>query len=344
MAINFWEQIDLLASQKILNIVLIAHVREPRGYINTTQLQCTETERFSVEEFNEIYQGIVNAGYFVQSIYFNEIDFINDYFEHPDRYRNSLVFTLARNGLGDNKKTLIPSFCEMLGLRYTTSPSLSCAMARNKYYFSTLLNSHNVPVPQSWLHTDNGKWLNGSPAYGKRVICKPSSESASQGIDASMVTQYSSETKRILTNKNYIVQEYIEGYECEVPIFKVADAVYVFPPVGINLGDNKILDAYASEHNQYSFYKLDAHFPPEVISNIQAIAEKAFRLLQMDIYGRIDFRITPDGRPYIFDVSTTPYTTKHSSFAYAFQQLGFEYSDIYRAIISAALMRKTGAN
>lgn len=337
---KFWEQIHVPMSQAILNVVLIAHVREPRGHMNLIQLQCSETERFSIEEFNEIYQGIVTAGYFVQAIYFNEIDFISDYIEHPDRYKNSLIYSLARNGLGDNKKTIIPSFCELLGLKYTTSPSLSCALARNKYYFSTLFDTHSVPVPKSWLFTGEGTWVNGTPEEGMTVICKPVSESASQGVSESRIISASPTLENTLLGTSYIVQEYIKGVECEVPVFKVGDTVYVSPPIGIDLYGKNILDEDASDNNQYGFFLLEEHFPSEVITTIQTAAERAFRLLQMDVYGRIDFRITSDGKPFVFDVSTTPYTTKHSSFAWAFNHLGFEYCDIYRAIISAALMRK----
>lgn len=340
MTLNFWEQVHVPNPQTVLKVVLIAHVREPLGHMNTAQLQCSQTERFSIEEFNEIYQGIVTAGYFVQAIYFNELDFINDCIEHPEYYKSSLIYTLARNGLGDNKKTIIPSFCELLGLRYTTSPSLSCALARNKYYFSTLFNAHQLPVPKSWLLTDRGVWINGTPADGTKVICKPVSESASQGINESMIFAASTKMCSHLLGASYIVQEYIEGSECEVPVFKVGEAVYVFPPIGINLQGKHILDEDASEHNQYSFYLLSKCFAHEVVTAVQEAAERAFRLLQMDVYGRIDFRIAPNGNAFIFDVSTTPYTTKHSSFAYAFKQLGFEYCDIYRAVISAALSRE----
>jgi D-alanine-D-alanine ligase len=336
---KFWEHPQVTISSTLLNVVLIAHVREPRGYINNTQLQCSEIERFSIDEFNEIYQGIVAAGYFVQAIFFNEIDFINSYIEHPEDYKSSLIYTLARNGLGDNKKTIIPSFCELLGLKYTTSPSLSCALARNKYYFSTIFNAHNVPVPKSWLHTDMGTWLNGAPDNGTKVICKPASESASQGITESKIITASPDLDTKLYNKSYIVQEYIEGSECEVPVFKFGNTIHVFPPIGIDLKGKNILDEAASDNNQYDFYPLEKYFSLDTVTTIQKITERAFRLLQMDVYGRIDFRITKNGQPYIFDVSTTPYTTKHSSFAYAFKQLGFEYEDIYRAVISAAIIR-----
>lgn len=337
---KFWEQYSIPIEQSMLNIVLIAHVCEPRGYENIDQLQCSETERFSINEFNEIYQGIVSAGYFIQSIYYNEIDFINDYLEHPKRYKNSLIYTLARNGFGDNKKTIIPSFCELVGLRYTSSSSLSCALARNKYYFSTLFCAHNIPVPKSWLHTEKGLWISSAPDKGTKVICKPTSESASQGVNESKIIDFSIEQYSNRANKNEIVQEFIEGFECEVPVFKVKDTVYVFPPIGIDLQGKQILDEIASEHNQYGFYPLEEKCSYNIVNNIKIISEKAFRLLQMDVYGRIDFRITQEGEPFIFDVSTTPYTTRHSSFAYAFEQLGLDYCDIYRAIVSSALLRK----
>ncbi len=338
--LKFWEQVQVPISQAELNIVLIAHVREPRGYMNISQLQCSEIERFSIDEFNEIYQGIVSAGYFVQAIYFNEIDFINDYIEHPSHYKNSLIYTLARNGIGNNKKTIIPSFCELVGLRYTTSSSLSCALARNKYYFSSLFDAHNIPVPKSWLYTENRIWINGTPENGTKVIYKPTSESASQGISESKIDIFSAELSTNQLSASHIVQEYIEGSECEVPIFKVGDTVYVLPPIGIDLRGKNVLDEYASDHNQYGFYQLEKRFSSETVATIKKSAERAFRLLQMDVYGRIDFRISQNGQPFIFDVSTTPYTTKHSSFAYAFELMGFEYHDIYCAIISAALMRK----
>ena len=228
----------------------------------------------------------------------------------------------------------------MIGLRYTTSSSLSCALARNKYYFSSLFNAHNVPVPKSWLYTENKTWLNGTPETGTKVICKPSSESASQGISESKIIEFSTEQSVNLSSASHIVQEYVDGFECEVPIFKVRDTVYVLQPIGIDLKGKSILDEDASEHNQYGFYQLDKYFSSKTVDAIQKSAERAFRLLQMDVYGRIDFRITQNGEPFIFDVSTTPYTTKHSSFAYAFELLGFEYCDIYRAIISSALMRE----
>lgn len=323
----------------ILNIILLANVQEPRGHINSAQLQCSDAERFSIDEFNEIYQGIVNAGYYIQAVYYNEYDFMEDYLRLPERFRNCLIYCLSRNGIGDNKKTIIPAFCELVGLNYSCSSSLSCALCRNKYYFTMLFLSHGIPAPKSWLLTEDGTWLNNAPPDGMKVICKPCSESASQGINNSGIFFASSNSFSKLARANYIVQEYIEGEECEVPIFKFGTSIKVLSPVGIDLGDQKIMDEKISEEYKYTFYNLYDTQSKDTINAIKQYAEKAFRLMKMEVYGRIDFRISPSGNPYIFDVSTTPYTIYHSSYAFAFKQMGLHYSDIYQAIISAALRR-----
>lgn len=135
------------------------------------------------------------------------------------------------------------------------------------------------------------------------------------------------------------MQEYIDGEECEVPIFKIGNSIKILPPVGIDLGKRKILDEQSSAENSYDFYCLRDTQPQQTLDQICNYAKKAFNLLQMNVYGRIDFRISSEGKPYIFDVSTTPYTTRHSSFAFDFNQMNFQYSDIYHAIITAAVNR-----
>ena len=338
--IAFWEDANYRIHKEYVNIILIAHVVSPRGNINKNQLQCSRTERFSLEEFNEIYQGIVSAGYFVQTVYYNELDFISDYIKNPEKFKNSFIYNLSRNGLGNNKKTIIPAFCELTGLNYSCSQSFTCALCRNKYFFTELLEQHNILTPKSWLLKEDGEWAKNAPIDGTNVICKPNSESASQGVDQSKIFHASSSAFSKLYGHEYIVQEYIEGAECEVPIFKCGNSVMVFPPVGIDLGDNSILNETLSATYSYGFYSIADVYSSDTVKKIISSAKDAFLLLQMNTYGRIDFRIDKNGVPYIIDISTTPYTTKHSSFAFAFSKQGFHYSDIYEAVIASALYGK----
>lgn len=337
---RFFTSHEMRISKESIKIILVAHVFEPRGKVNEQQIQCSRLEWFSIEEFNEIYQGIVNAGYFISYTFFNELDLINKYFQDPSQFEDSVIFNLARNGIGNNKKAVLPAFCELVGLCYTSSSSFSCSLCRNKYYFSTLLEAHNVPVPKTWLQMDDGKWMNTSPPNDTIVIYKPCSESASQGITSKNVIKYSGQ--EIYKNGNSLVQEYIAGYECEVPIVELDHCLYTLPPVIIDLKNNTIMDEYTSDNYSYGFLDASCILQPNTILLIEKYAEKAFRLLDMRNYGRIDFRINQNNEPYIFDVSTMPYTIKHSSFAFAFKKIGLNYCDIYSSIITAAISNNSG--
>ena len=48
--VPFWTKEENKVNKNVLNIILLAHVQQPRGYVNNSQLQCSETERFSIEE------------------------------------------------------------------------------------------------------------------------------------------------------------------------------------------------------------------------------------------------------------------------------------------------------
>lgn len=322
-----------------LDIVLVAHVLTPRGYDNPLQLNCSPTEHFTAEEFNEIYTGIVNAGFFIRLVFFNELDFIKNITANSADYKKSVVFNLCRNGLGSNKKTVVPALCDLLGVVYTSSGAGACALARNKLLFSSLLLANGQPCPVSG--KAYGDFANRLPDMAQ-VIRKPIYESASQGIgNKSLYTV--SELKTHPLHQNIMFQEYINGFECEVPVFKINDKVISLSPVGILFTGNKqtgILSYAESMENEYGFYPLKQILPIETCIKIQNTAKEVFTLLGMAVYGRIDFRISKETHShFVIDIATTPYITKHSSFNYAMQQAGYRYEDIFNIIVGAALQR-----
>ncbi len=334
-------------SQNVCEIILLTHVDSPRGHDNNLQIHCAINEYLRIDEFNEIYMGIVNAGFFIKNVYFNELDFIQSYFSNSTTFdKNTIVFNLARNGVGTSKKTLIPAFCDLVRLKYTSSNSFGCSLARNKSVFSPLLREKGIQVPSCFYYKGNGEWTDDNiPNQQQVLLVKPASESASQGInEKSIITlaEFSNCQLDGLVNQfsnGVIFQEYISGYECEVPVFKIQDEIIVCEPVQIVFKNKEtsILTADDSDNNDYGFKNLSESVSKSTIDNIKNIAKSAFEILQLDNYGRIDFRLNDNETPYIIDVSSTPYITIHSSFNHAFANLGLNYSDIFIAIIAPKL-------
>lgn len=317
-------------------IVLVAHVLSPRGHDNLIQQNCSETEHFTVQEFNEIYQGVVDAGFFIKKIFFNEIEFIKDLIADPKEYSSTVVFNLCRNGTGMNKKSVLPAICDLLGIKYTSSDAGQCSLSRNKWLFTSCLDANGIKCPISGFE---GKGLSGRLPDTAKVICKPNNESASQGIDSNSIVQLKEAISKY--SGKILIQEYIDGYECEVPIFCTKDQCFAMPPVGISFSTNKItgiLSYTDSLDSNYNFYALSDILSNNICETIMVDAERVFNILGLQRYGRVDFRIDKNTyQHYVIDIATTPYVTKHSSFAFAVAQCGGNYTDIFRLIFAAAL-------
>lgn len=325
--------ITLNGKREALEIVLVAHVLTPRGHKNSVQINCSATEHFTISEFEEIYQGIVLAGFFVRSVFFTEIEFICDCTNNPKAYENTIVFNLCRNGSLANKKTVVPSICDLLGIQYTSSGASQCALARNKCLFSKLLKQEGIRCPVTSLNLEE---IQAQLSNNELIISKPNTESASQGVHENNIVPVSEAT----SDGNTLLQQYIDGYECEVPIIQLNDEFIVFPPVGISYNGAYfgILSYETSLNNDYEFYSLLDVLSEDTCKKIMEDAVKTFSLLGLSKYGRVDFRVDKNThKHYVMDISTTPYITKHSSYSFAFEKMGLKYNDIFSLVVAAAL-------
>jgi D-alanine-D-alanine ligase len=70
-----------------------------------------------------------------------------------------------------------------------------------------------------------------------------------------------------------------------------------------------------------------------------AIAEMAFRTLDLSGIGRVDFRVTEGGQPLVIEVNCKPHITKHSSFSVALGAAGCSGVDLAKFLVGAAVER-----
>lgn len=328
--------------QNIEKIILVANVRNKKPLNNNFIFNEADiSEQFSEEEYHQIIQGIKLSGFNLNLIYYNEIDLIKDIINKKIETNNTLIYNLIRNGHIYSRKCLMPAFLEFINLPYTCSNSLTVSLCRNKYYVMKLLQSHDIRVPETYLYKNNNEIL---PNIKFPIIIKDIMGAASTGMSNDSIVFRNKEFNKKITlarskmNENLVLQQFIEGMECEVPVFIYKDDIIVMEPVGIGIegkkhANNSILTYECSYNYDYDFFPLENEISKEILNEIKQLALKATKLLKIKNYGRIDFRISKEGTPYIIDISTTPYTTIHSSFAFAFKSNGLPYEKIYQSII-----------
>ncbi|MDR5000453.1 ATP-grasp domain-containing protein [Brevibacillus parabrevis] len=333
--------------QKKYQIALVCNSRSKTRPINHQQVEFSDNnEFFSDEEYDEIFSAIQSSNFYVDT-YFNELTFITKTLEESYFRNNKLVYNLSRNGSHVGKKSLIPSFCDLMGIPYTGSNAFVTSLCRAKYTYTKYLEAHNIATPKTWIYFGEEKWLNQEPpALETKVIIKPMHESASIGLDTNSVFVFDEAMLAMLEElylskkEPILLQKFIEGYECEIPLF-ISDKVYAMEPVGISINGKRKLNydflTYThSYENNYGFYSLADELSASKIALVKEYALQIGKLTNLTNYGRIDFRITDNGDPYLIDIATSPYTIKHSSFAYSFNKLQLAYEDIYPTIINLA--------
>lgn len=296
-------------------------------------------EFFSREEFAEISSAIYNIFGFVK-VFYSEVEFVKYVIENTIDIDNTIVFNFSRDGIHEGKKSLIPAFCDLFGIKYTGSNAFVISLLRNKYVFSNFLYQLGVPVPNTCIYDKELGFISGLPTKGKKII-KCVNESASIGLTNSNIIEIKDTTpyekivhimNTMKTNK-VLIQDYIEGDECEVLVLKYKQHYYALDPIMLKIPNSPIITSSISNSYDYEFCLLSDNYNKELCNKIYKCAEKAAALLNIKTYARFDFRIDSDKNYLLFDIAGTPYTIKHSSINYIFKKYGLSYQDIYKTIV-----------
>lgn len=287
-------------------------------------------ECFTDKEYTEIVNAFLELDIDFE-VFFNELEFIEAIINKRIFKDNLIVFNFARNGIKEGKKSLIPSFCDLLKISYTGSNAFVQSLCRNKYIYSILLHQLGISVPKTYAVAPNLEWLdNRIPDNLTNVIIKPISESGSIGISNKIIDfkHLNINELKFIHNQPMLIQEFIFGEEVECPFYVLNRKVIHLPAVKLLLNDKQFLTTQNSANNNYKFELYNNY-----CTSLQSIVENVVSVLNITGYGRIDFRITETGEAYLFDIATMPFLCEHSSFTFAMKSLGLRNADIFKIIL-----------
>jgi len=337
-------QLHLHAGQ--LAVFLVANIKDVTvvhdDYLGFSVQNDYMTERV----IREIIQSLRDIGCYVE-LFIGEDAFIQAILSGAvERVHrpHKLVFNLAQSGTGPARKSLIPCFCNLHALPYCNSDGHVVALLRHKYHATSILRDHGLRLPRTWLFQQDGEWLNGDrPPDGLKVIVKPTYEAACIGLSRDCVRPSDAEldvfagARARLMRQPLTVQEFIQGYDVDVPVYYVPDA---FAPMAAgvsvggrrNLGDD-FLDYDTLTNRSYDFFDF-SEISPSAADAMCRAAERAARVLGIRGYGRIDFRIAESGEFFLIDMQTMPDIHGQSSVQFVFASAMASAQDVYPALLA----------
>src|SRR5215467_5252882 len=255
----------------------------------------------------------------------------------------SLVF-LALHGPGGEDGS-IQGFLETLGIPYTGSGIQASAVGMHKETTKTMLAAHGISVPAG-IVVKRGEKISSAQALRKGklrwpVVVKPASEGSTIGVTIVKKPALWNEALTLAHkyDRDAMIEAYIPGHEVTVSLLgRPAQAPMVLPAVEI-VAPGGFYDFSAKYEKGRTQYLCPAPLSATITKQIEALALRTYEVLGCAGAARVDFRITPRGRPYVLEINTVPGMTETSLLPMAAAQAGIDYDELTERILRSALVR-----
>jgi len=229
---------------------------------------------------------------------------------------------------------VIQGALETLGLPYTGSGVLGSALGMDKLRSKWLWQALGLAVPDFVVIHAATKPDELVTTLGLPLMIKPSREGSSLGI--SKVTEASQLPAALAAARQLddcvIAERFIQGgeYTCAILGREALPMIRIETPRDFYDYQAKYFAADTRYHCPCGLER--AH---EV--ELQRLALRAFEVLGCHGWGRVDFMVDDEGRPWLIEVNTVPGMTDHSLVPMAARQAGLSFEDLVWRILEESL-------
>ncbi len=251
---------------------------------------------------------------------------------------------LALHGPG-GEDGAIQGFLETLGIPYTGSGVRASAIGMHKVVTKTALEAQSIPVPRGtvvWRGT--ARTLNRILTSCKLklpIVVKPASQGSTIGVTIVRKPSQWKEALRVAHryDEEAMVEAFIPGHEVTLSLLGNADGTVTGLPAVEIVAPDGFYDFSAKYEKGRTQYLCPAPLSAAVSREIKALAIRTYQALGCNGAARVDFRITPKGKPYVLEINTVPGMTETSLLPMAAGKAGLSYDVLTERILQSALRR-----
>ncbi len=342
-----------------LRVAVIANTRQ-NTYLAEEAPEDALAEYDSVHTVQAIADALAAAGHTTRPIEADETLFDTIRVARPD-----ICFNIAEGLRGDSRESHVPAILEMLGVPYTGGKVLTHAISLDKGVTKQLWRDAGLPTaPFQVMHRDDEPL---HPDLAFPLFVKPAREGSGMGINGqSIVTDEDALHRQVgWVQESYrqpaIVEAYLPGREFTVGILgnrlppgrRRGGALYdhqgyhIFPVLEVDAtvgaGDglyNTLAKSFLPGEEGAPDYICPARIAPALADELGDLAVQAFEAVGALDVGRVDFRLGPDGRPYLLEINTLPgLNPLASDMCIVARVEGIPYAILINEILNLALER-----
>lgn len=270
-----------------------------------------------------------------QSIDVVGIDLKDYLLENLKKEGFTCAFIALHGGLGENG--VVQSVLEYLGIPYTGSRTLACALAMNKRLTKKVWKAHGLPVTddicvtvQQRASVDAASVFN---RLGDKLVVKPNAGGSSCGvsiIDAPDALDSALENAFVF-DTDVLIEPYLEGAEYTVAIV----GTQTYPSIRMET-TRDFYDYTAKYESDTTGYFIPSGLNEALEQRIQLLSLEAFEVLECEGWGRVDWLQDVHGNLYLLEMNTVPGMTTTSLVPKAAAFLGVSFDQVVLKILNQA--------
>ncbi len=268
-----------------------------------------------------------------------------------DRLRQTsidIVFNIAEGLQGRNREAHIPSLLEYLDIPYTGSDPLTLSLTLDKSMAKRVVMSEGIPTPR-FRKVEKMEDL-GALDLAYPLFVKLCYEGSSKGVrlDSRILAPRSLKEKAEWLLETYssplLVEEFVSGPEFTVGILGNEDP-RILGVMQIEIkGTSPDEAVYSLEVKREWVEKVVYHCPPPIgsslLSKIEEVALRSYRVLECRDVSRVDIRVNGDGTPYFLEVNPLPgLSPVYGDLPIMARRMGWDYGRLVKTIFHHALKR-----
>ncbi len=230
---------------------------------------------------------------------------------------------------------------EQLGIPYTGSGVMACAVGMDKIYTKIVWLMHGLPTPKYAVLDGASNLDHVAAELGLPLIVKPPHEGSTIGItkvSAAADFQAAYDIAAALDD-SVLAEEFVTGREFTVAVLGQGASARALPIVEIVApqGNYDYQNKYFTDDTKYY---CPAVLDEATTAEMQRIAVQAYRVLGCEGWGRVDVLLRErDNQPFLLEVNTSPGMTTHSLVPMAARATGISYEQLCVEILRSARLK-----
>lgn len=266
-----------------------------------------------------------------------------------ETHRPDAVFNLVESVFGAGiYSSLAPAMLERLGVPFTGGTAAHFAATTDKPFAKHIMRMVGLATPD-WCVGPEWTGLDPERIY----VVKAADEDGSAGLEVDSVLPGSKVRARVELCKEkwggrWFAEAYVDGREFNITVMEGADGPQVFPLAEMKFvrwpeGRPKLVSFSAKwVENTFDWDNMDRRFgleseEPELAKALFEATAASWRLFDLRGYARVDFRVDPQGKPWILEINPNCCISPDAGLADAALKAGLSYEDLIARVVEAAL-------